>query len=388
MPVRLALVTWSFNTFQGISRCVVELASRLASRYEVHVFASAIDHSPPSGVTVHHISLRSRRYYLADWEFFVRAGLRLRREHFDLVHLHFPIWFPAQVFTCHGVAPAALRSMRRFPPEPRRDVALSRMLPYYLQFPLYSYHLRNRRTVITAVSEKARREVVHDYRRRPEEILIIPNGVDLDLFHPQLVQQWREKTRLQLGLREDQFVLLFVGHHFRHKGGRYAVETLTRLPERVVLLVLGADAPQNLPVPPDLLARLMHSRRVMFVHSDREIERYYGAADALLFPSLYESFALVVLEAMATGLPVITARTVALGDEAIRDGENGFVVDWPWDTVGMAARVQALLEHPELGQRIGTRAREVAMSYSWERYVARTQEVYEKTLTSRPPSQL
>ena len=385
--MRLALVTWSFDTFQGISRCVVELASRLADRYEVHVFASVIDHHPPSGVTVHRIRLRSRRYYLADWEFFVRAGLRLRREHFDLVHLHFPAWFPAQVFTCHGVARAALQSLRRFPPQPRRDVSLRRMLPYYLQLPLYGYHLRNRRTVITAVSEKARREVVRYYRRLPSEIPLIPNGVELDLFRPQLVQQWREKTRAHLGLREDQFVLLFVGHHFRHKGARYAVETLARLPERVVLLVLGAGTPEQLPVPPDLLACLTRSRRVMFAHTDREIWRYYGAVDALLFPSLYESFALVVLEAMAAGLPVITTRTVALGDEAIQDGENGFVVDWPWDTAGMAARVQALLAHPGLGQRIGTRAREVAVTYSWERYVALTQEVYEKALTSGQPSQ-
>lgn len=378
--MKLALVTWSYDTFQGISRCVVELASRLAPRHEVHVFASAVDQAPSPGVTVHQIALRSRRPYLADWEFFVRAGIELRHERFDFVHLHFPVWFQAQVFTCHGTARSALRSWRRFPRGPRTDVSLTRMLPYYLQLPLYGYHLRNRRTLITAVSRKARSEVVTNYGRRPDEIPIIANGVDLDRFHPRVVERWREPMRTRLGLRTDQFVLLFVGNHLRRKGARYAVETLAQLPERVVLILVGADSRANIPDPHNLLPRLTQSHRIIFAGLDCEVSRYYGAADALIFPSLYESFGLVVLEAMAAGIPVITARTVALGDEVIRDGESGFVVDWPWNVDGMAARVRALLDDPGLCRHAGARGREIAESYSWDRYAHKTEEIYSAVL--------
>lgn len=383
--MKLALVTWSYDTFQGISRCVVELASRLACRHDVHVFTTTIEESPPPGVTVHRVDLRVRRFYLAEWEFFVKAGAQLRRQHFDVVHLHFPVWFPAHVFTCHGVARSALRRMRSFPRGPRRDVSLGRMLPYYLQLPLYGYHLRNPQTLITAVSQKAKQEVVHDYGRRPEEILVIPNGVDLDRFHPRLVPQWRGPVRARLGIREDQVILLFVGNHFRHKGARYALETLQRLPEQVVLVVVGADSPENLPDPHGLLAGLVRSRRLIFAGVEREVWRYYAAADVLLFPSLYESFGLVALEAMAIGLPVITTRTVALGDEVIRDGENGFVVDSPWDVDGLAARVRALLNDPELSRQVGVRAREVAETYSWNSYVALTEELYKTILHGTGP---
>lgn len=377
--MRLGLVTWSYDNFQGISRCVVELASRLAAQHEVHVLATAVDDTPTRGVAVHRIPLRSQRYYLADWEFFLRAGVLLRRARYDFVHLHFPAWYPAQVFTCHGVARAALRGFRRFRPDLSPEVSLHRMLPYYLQIPLYGYHLRNRRTRITAVSEKARREVVELYGRRPEEVAVIANGVDLERYHPSSVERWREPVRSRLGLQEDQFVLLFVGNHFRHKGGRYALDVLERLPDRVVLVFVGADAPENVPDPKGLLPRLVQSRRVIFTGVDPETWKYYGAADAVLLPSLYESFGLVVLEAMAVGLPVITTRTVALGDEVIRDGENGFVVTWPWEVDALASCIRILLDDPGLARRVGSAARIVAEGFSWDRYVRKTQAVYDET---------
>lgn len=379
--MKIALITWHYDAYQGISRCVVELANRLSSCHEVHVFASAIDHNSEYRVQTHRIRLGLRRHYLAEWEFFLKAGLRLRRERFDLVHMHFPVWFPAHVFTSHGVAKSALRSLRRFPEEPRKDVSLRKMLPLYLQLPLYAYHLRNNQALITAVSEKVRNEIVHYYQRRPEEIPIIPNGVDLNQFHPSLVEQWREKMRTRLGIGQDRFMLLFVGNHLRHKGARYAIETLNRLPDNAILVIVGGDDVRNLSDHQNFLGPLMRSGRVIFAGLDPKIWRYYGAADALIFPSLYESFSLVVLEAMAAGLPVITSRTVALGNEAIQDGVNGFVVDWPWKIQEMVERVLVLMRDHKLAKSMGVKARKTAENYSWDSYVNRTQAVYDQILS-------
>ncbi|MBE9536609.1 MAG: glycosyltransferase family 4 protein [Proteobacteria bacterium] len=378
--MKIALVTWSYNTYEGVSRCVVELANRLVSSHEVHIFASAFEQSPPEGVNVHKIDLRFRRQYPAECEFILRVRTEVKRECFDVVHLHAPVLLPAQVLTSHGVFLSAFRSMRRFPSRPRRDVLYRRILIDYIQLLLFSYHILHRKTLITAVTERVRQEVVSFSRRQPEEVPVIPNGVDLDLFHPQLVKQWRKRTRADLGFRDDQFLLLFIGNDFRYKGVRYAIETIARLPEKAVLVVVGAGDPKSIPGSQDLLEGLMLSRRVVFVGQDREVWRYYGAVDALLFPSLYESFGLVVLEAMASGLPVVTARTVAFGDEVIRDGHNGFVVGCPWDVNEMAERIRTLMENPELGKSIGKRCRETAELYSWDRYAELTEAVYEQVV--------
>lgn len=377
--VKLAIVTWNYNDFQGISRCVTELIARAQTRYEIHLFTTSIDHPVPQGVTVHRINLSMRRYfYLAEWEFFIRVGRRIQRGRFDLVHLHFPAWVPASLFSCHGVAPVALRSLRSFPKEARRDVPLYKMLKFYLQIPLHSYHLRNPKTIVMAVSDKVRSEIRAHYGRPADTVMVIPNGVDLETFHPDLVPRWCKTMRERMGLGKDRFVLLFVGHRFRNKGARYAVETVARLPERAVLVIVGDDRPESIRDPRGELSPLVRSGRVLFAGFERDIRRYYAAADALIFPSYYESFGLVVLEAMAVGLPVVTARTVGMGCDIIRDGENGFVVDRPWDVEGMAERVRLLMEDPKLAQRIGARARKVAESYSWDRYAAQTLSVYER----------
>jgi len=378
--MKIALVTWSYDEAQGISRCVAELARRLAPRHDVHVFATAVAVAPPEGVTAHEIRLRINRPHIRDWEYFFRAGLRLRRERFDLVHLHFPIWMRAQVFTCHGVARAALKAMREFPREGRDNVPLRRLLPYYTQIPLYAHHLRDRGTTITAVSEKARSEVVHYYGQRREDVHLIFNGVDLDRFGPD-IRRWREPMRRSLGLTDDQFVLLFVGNHFRHKGARYAIEVVDRLPENAVLIVVGDDSPDRIWFDdPSLLPRLRRSGRVRFVGRQTEIWKFNGAADAVLFPSLYESAGLVVLEAMASGLPMVAPRTVAMADELIEDGVNGFVVDTPWDVEGMAERIRVIMTDPSVYRRIVLESRKTVEGYSWDEYARKTEAVYMKAM--------
>jgi UDP-glucose:(heptosyl)LPS alpha-1,3-glucosyltransferase len=372
--MKLGLVSWNLHTSHGVGRCVVELSRRLSSSYDVHVFVAEADSPPPPGVTVHRIPLHTRRHYPAEIEYLARVGAMLRRERCDLTHLHIPVRFPADVFTCHSVAPSILRC---------RDVSLRQRMPYLFQIPLYRYHFRNKKTWITTVSETARQEAARYYKRDPDGILVIPNGVDLDRFHPGLTREPGREARAALGIGPSRFVFLLVGSNLCLKGARFAVETMARLPEETVLLFVGSGRPEDVPDPGGILGGLIRKGRVVFARTGGEVSRYYGASDALLFPSHYESFGLVVLEAMASGIPVITSRTVAIGREAILDGENGFVVDSPRDVDGLVERAQVLIRNPELSRTIGERGRKVAMSYTWERNVSLTKAVYERVLEER-----
>ena len=234
------------------------------------------------------------------------------------------------------------------------------------------------------MSERARQDLVEHFGRRPEEVRIVPNGADLERFHPSLAGQWRTPVRRELGLAEDRFVLLLVGNNLRMKGGRSAIRVLERLPGSAVLIIVGDNSRRSIPGLESVAARLETAGRLFFVGQREEVWRYYGAADALLFPSLYESFGLVLLEGMGAGLPAVTARTVALADELIRDGENGFLVDRPWDIEGMAQRVERLMRDPELRRRTGTNARATVEPYTWDRYAARTDAIYRELLATGP----
>ncbi len=380
MRPRVALVTWNYDRVQGVGRCVVELTSRLAGRYEITVFARHVAAAAPAGVTVVPVPLRIRPRHLEEWEFYFRAGAALRRGRFDLVHLHFPAWFTAPLFTCHAVSPAALRALARFPSEAREPGAWGRFLRFHLQDPLYALNLRDPRTRVATVSERARRDVIVHYGRGPADVVVIPNGVDHRRFAVAGLAAERAVVRHELGLGADRFVLLLVGNNLRWKGGRHALRLLERLPADVALVVVGDNSRRSLPELEPLAARLEDQGRLRFTGQREHVERYYAAADALLFPSLYESFGLVLLEALAAGLPVVTARTVALADELIRDGENGFIVDHPWDVAGMALRIERLMRDPGLRDRMGRGARAAAEPFTWDRHVALTDALYRDTL--------
>jgi UDP-glucose:(heptosyl)LPS alpha-1,3-glucosyltransferase len=383
--MKIACITWSYDEHQGISRCVVELTARLAVEHEVHVFAAESAVEPRPGVHVHTVALRQRRAHLNDWDFFFRAGRLLRSSRFDLVHAHFPVWAPTDLYTCHGLARMALRAWRLFPREARRDVPTLGLLPWRAQLPLYRYAARNRGTLIAAVSQKVRREAAEESGRSLAEIDVVPNAVDLRRFRPDPSGRMRCELRRAWGLRDDQFALLWVGNCLRRKGIRHALACLERLPPEVVLIAVGADSPESVPDLAPSIARLRASSRLRFCPVDSAIEPYYAAADALLFPSLYESFGLVVLEAMAMGLPVVTARTVGFAEDAIEDGVNGFAVDQPWDVDALAERIERMRAQPRLAREIAAAGRYTAQLYSWERYLRSSERLYEQALARRGP---
>lgn len=96
-----------------------------------------------------------------------------------------------------------------------------------------------------------------------------------------------------------------------------------------------------------------------------ELPRYYASADVACHPSHWESFAIVNVEAMATGTPVVTTRLDAI-EEYLTDGETGVLVP-PGDSEALAAVLGRLLDDDDLRRRLAVAGRETARSYSWDR---------------------
>lgn len=113
-----------------------------------------------------------------------------------------------------------------------------------------------------------------------------------------------------------------------------------------------------------------------------ELPRYYGAADVFVLPSRYELFGIVMLEAMACGVPVVATRFGGLA-EVIAHGETGFLVD-PTDTTELAEAIEALVCNGELRGEMGRRARRaVEERYSWDASARLHEELYRRLLREK-----
>ncbi|WP_122262043.1 glycosyltransferase family 4 protein [Ornithinimicrobium cerasi] len=186
---------------------------------------------------------------------------------------------------------------------------------------------------------------------------VIPNGVDLDVYRPPSEIE-RSEVRATLRLQEDDNAVLFVGHEFGRKGLLSLVEALLLLPPHHHLVVVGGDQ--------KALAQLRNDERVARLGDRCHLvgatspAAYYWASDVLVQPSAYESYGLVVTEALASGLPVISTP-VGCAPDVIDPGHNGYLTTGsPHD---IARRIQDVELLPAPGCRRA--AREAVQSLTW-----------------------
>lgn len=204
---------------------------------------------------------------------------------------------------------------------------------------------------IVALSQVGKQEVIRHYGVAAEEIVVIPNGVDTRRFSPEL-RSHREAVRSTLGLGAEDLVFLFCGSGGRRKGLPYALQALESLPDAQMIVVGAVDGPSV-------------GGRVRFVGARDDVEPYYGASDALVLPTLYDPFPNVTLEAMASGLPVITTRVTGTA-EIIENGKDSMVIEEGSDVAALAARMRELADPARRGE-MSRAARDTAERYTVDR---------------------
>ncbi|MEK6279120.1 MAG: glycosyltransferase family 4 protein [Acidobacteriota bacterium] len=213
---------------------------------------------------------------------------------------------------------------------------------------------------IVAISERVRRDLKQYYKVSDDRIVTIPNGINLSRFNPNNSQS-RAEVRRSFGVPQDVPLVLFVGGRYRIKGLKFAIKALAEMQTKAFLLVVGND---NAAPFQRLAQELRVSDRVIFAGGRSDLPRIYTAADAFVLPTLYETFALVCLEAMASGVPVLASPVGGIEDY-LRDGENGFHIDR--DPTAIAAKLDRLISDPALQARIREAGLATAGKYAWEK---------------------
>jgi glycosyltransferase involved in cell wall biosynthesis len=186
--------------------------------------------------------------------------------------------------------------------------------------------------------------------------------INTDRFKPDPAV--RAQTRIRLGATE-KFVVLFVAHVIRVKGGDVAIRALAELPESAHLWVVGDG--EDLPKLRSLSEELSVSNRIQFLGHQSHVEPFMQAADCFVCPSLWgEATGLVNLEALASGLPVVASAIGGI-PEFVDDGKTG-LLSAPGDYQQLAEHIRRLAADTDFYQRLSKAARDSAVDrFSIER---------------------
>lgn len=287
--------------------------------------------------------------------------LRPLKRSFDLVMVNgFITWAPSDVNAVHFVHSSWLRS-------PAHPFRLKKNGSGLYQLLFTSFNALTERAAfartghLVPVSEKVRKEVEAIGVRA--EIRVIMNGVDTREFSPE-----PGSSRKELGLPEGVPLALFAGDI---KSPRKNLDTVLKALAAVKELHLAVAGSTAGSPYPKLAEQLGLADRVHFLGFRKDIPQIMKNADFFVFPSRYEACTLVVIEALAAGLPVVTTYQSGVSELIASERQAGYVLENPEDVEGLKDAMKKLSGSAALRQRLGVNARAVAERQSWEK-VARS----------------
>ena len=378
MKIAILRKKYSFHGgAEGFSQGLIDLLAQQG--HEVHIHAISWEGTSPSkGVYFHRVPAVTFNSFLRDLTFALSARKQMAEGNYDIIQSHDKTLYQDIYRAGDGCHIEWLRQRwRRSGISGRLSMLFN---PYHwLILGLERSIFKKRRYLkIIAISELVKRNIIEHYHVPAEDIVVIYNGVDLDRFRPANRERFRNEVRRHYDIPDSTRVFLFVGSGFERKGVRYLIEAAEKLDSSVTLLIVGKGSGEK-------FHDIIKKQRVIFCGPQKQIEQYYAAADAFVFPTVYEPFGNVHLEALASGLPVITTRYSG-ASEIIAEGKSGFVVQEPEDTEAIAGSMKKLCD-ADLLQTMGYEARKAAEKFTMERFVREIMQLYSDIMEEKTTRQ-
>jgi len=324
--MKLAIIRQKYSAFGGAERFIERLLPGLRAN---HVDVTLIARQWAGEADSPMQWLRCDPFYLGsawrDRSFAKAACATVAQNDFDLVQSHERLSCCDIFRAGDGVHAAWLEARQKY---------LGESLAWLKRNPFNRLHANSlaaerrmfgspRLKKIICISDMVRQDVRRFYRVPDDKLVTIYNGIDLDAFCLQS-DETRREIREKLHIPQDALVYVFVGSGFKRKGLETAIRAL---PDDAYLIVVGKDkeTARFQKIAAQKGVNDDQCQRVLFVGPQKDVRPYYAAADAFVFPTIYEPFGSVVLEALACGLPVITTDRCGAG-ELITQGVEGFVL--------------------------------------------------------------
>ncbi len=372
----------------GAETYVCDLAGQLATEgHEVHVFTQDVSGTLPEGVSAHEVAVAGVGKGFRMLSFDKQSATMAARFELDVVMAVGKTRYFNVLQPHGGTYMGTLRQddASRHPSLFERVFAALSIKRGIFRLMERRQYRRKSPAVYVALSKMVRRDMMDYYGVPEEKIELVYNGVDTEKFSPGIREVCRGQIRKGLGLVDDDVLLLMIAHNPRLKGLEpllYAFEMADqKLPDRFHLAVVGRKRPRYYK---RLAKRLEIHKRVHFVGASDLPQQYYAAADAYVQPTYYDPCSLVVLEAWAMGLPVVTTRFNG-ASELMQPDVHGYILDHPED-VDALAEMLVKLGDAERRKTMGQAARELAGEHTIEKNRQEMMAVFAKAASLGGPS--
>jgi UDP-glucose:(heptosyl)LPS alpha-1,3-glucosyltransferase len=359
--MKVALSFPGCNRRGGVERIIYECAKFLAGRgHEVTVFAGEYEQNG-AAITYRHVPVRNGLSVLRPVAFHNACVEAMRESSFDAYGSFGCVCPEGGVYWAQSVHAAWLekaKALRAPWSIARLKQRLNPAHPLLLKLERSHFRKGGYRRII-ALTEEVKADLGHFYGVPATDIDVVPNGYAPEEFNLARVGELRESMRAQLGYTPDHKVIVFVANELDRKGYPALLRAVEAMADpRLRILVAGRMAPAPHPL-------------VNYVGSTSDVARYYAAADVFALPTLYEAWGLVIVEAMATGLPVLTSR-LAGASVAVQEGVTGNLLDDPTDETEIAEKLRPLLDGTHAS------AEEITASveqYTWSRVLLQYEQI-------------
>jgi UDP-glucose:(heptosyl)LPS alpha-1,3-glucosyltransferase len=354
------------------SNYLIELLPYLTKKHNIDIFTGIHDEIQNKRVKFHKIPVFFSNFFLQEFAFGLISTIIMMKQNFDIT------WSQPTRYLTPDISHMEFCYAGWI--EYKRKIGLPlETQDRFLTF-IENYNLKKSKKII-ATSEGIKKEIMKFYNIPEEKIRVIPNGINVNFFTPD--KKLKQIIKKKYGYSDDEFILLFIGRNLRRKGLEYLIKSLPLIKKKNFrLLVCGGvdDYHKN------LVQKLGQSRRVTFVG---EVEKYkikehYLMSDIFVFPTFYEGFPFVMLEASASGLPIIATK--ANGTEDLIENEvNGLLLE-NRDPKKIADAINMLISNEKLMDEMGKKAREVAVKkYSWSIIAKQILEIIDETADLKNP---
>ena len=232
-------------------------------------------------------------------------------------------------------------------------------------------HIFNRSTAVIALTSNLK-EKIREINKK--DVFVVPNGVDLDKFD-KLVDRY--SLRSKMGISAKDKVLLFVGTLKPVKGVKYLIRAMSIIKdfdENVKLLIVGDGEEKEYLI--HLTKRLHLDDSISFIGKvpNEKVPHYMHVSDLLVQPSISEGFPVVILEAMAAGLPIVTTNVTGL-PEIVCNLKNGLLVE-PKNSEDIADKVLLIIHNKGLQKTFSNNNKKKVRQYSWQEVVKKIEKLY------------
>jgi UDP-glucose:(heptosyl)LPS alpha-1,3-glucosyltransferase len=347
--MKLAFCLFKYFPYGGLQRDFLRIAKACMARgHEVHVYTTQWDGELELGLHLHIIQAKGWQNHTRNQSFAERMWALVQAAHYDVIvgfnkMPHLDLYYAADV--CYQ---ARIHEQKG---------AFYRLLPRYKQQVAdeRAVFAQGQKTEILLISPLQQAAFVHYYQTEAARFHLLTPGIAKDRLAPANAADIRAKQRQSYAIPDDHFLLLMVGSGFKTKGLDRSLAALASLPAalraRCRLFVIGQDDPRKFS---RLAKGLGIHHQLTFLGGRSDVPAFLLAADLLLQPSYHENTGTAILEAMASGLPVLTIDTCGYA-HYVTEADAGCVLPSPFQQTAMNHALATMLTSP-LREQWGRRA--------------------------------